>query len=141
MILIDEIRKTMYNFVGQIKKKIPGKPGKSGGYTMQYLLLGMAIVFEIIATTLLKASEGFTKLIPAAGCVVFYVLCFYSFSKALLKINLGVAYATWCAGGIVATTIISAVIFGQKLNTVGVIAVVLIAAGCVILNLYGTSGH
>ena len=108
---------------------------------MQYLLLGMAIVFEIIATTLLKASEGFTKLIPATGCVVFYVLCFYSFSKALLKINLGVAYATWCAGGIVATTIISAVIFGQKLNTVGVIAVVLIAAGCVILNLYGTSGH
>ena len=46
---------------------------------MQYLLLGMAILFEIIATTLLKASEGFTKLIPAAGCVVFYVLCFYSF--------------------------------------------------------------
>ncbi len=108
---------------------------------MQYLLLGMAVVFEIIATTLLKASEGFTRLIPAAGCVVFYVLCFYSFSKALLKINLGVAYATWCAGGIAATTIISAVIFGQKLNAVGVAAVVLIVVGCVILNLYGTSGH
>ena len=108
---------------------------------MQYVLLGMAIVFEIIATTLLKASEGFSKLIPAAGCVVFYILCFYSFSKALLKINLGVAYATWCAGGIVATTIISAVVFGQKLNTAGIIAVVLIVTGCVILNLYGTSGH
>ena len=108
---------------------------------MQYVLLGAAIIFEIIATTLLKASAGFTKLLPAAGCVIFYILCFYSFSKALLKINLGVAYATWCAGGIVATTIISAVVFGQKLNTVGIIAVVLIVAGCVILNLYGTSGH
>ena len=108
---------------------------------MQYVLLGAAIIFEIIATTLLKASVGFTKLLPAAGCVIFYILCFYSFSKALLKINLGVAYATWCAGGIVATTIISAVVFGQKLNTVGIIAVVLIVAGCVILNLYGTSGH
>lgn len=108
---------------------------------MQYVLLGMAIVFEIIATTLLKASEGFSKLIPAAGCVVFYILCFYSFSKALLKIDLGVAYATWCAGGIVAMTVIAAVVFGQKLNTVGVIAVVMIVVGCVILNLYGTSGH
>ena len=108
---------------------------------MQYVLLGMAIVFEIIATTLLKASEGFSKLIPAAGCVVFYILCFYSFSKALLKIDLGVAYATWCAGGIVATTVIAAVVFWQKLNTVGVIAVVMIVVGCVILNLYGTSGH
>ena len=108
---------------------------------MQYVLLGMAIVFEIIATTLLKASEGFSKLIPAAGCVVFYILCFYSFSKALLKIDLGVAYATWCAGGIVATTVIAAVVFGQKLNTVGVLAVVMIVVGCVILNLYGTSGH
>ena len=108
---------------------------------MQYVLLGMAIVFEIISTTLLKASEGFSKLIPAAGCVVFYILCFYSFSKALLKIDLGVAYATWCAGGIVATTVIAAVVFGQKLNTVGVIAVVMIVVGCVILNLYGTSGH
>lgn len=108
---------------------------------MQYVLLGMAIVFEIIATTLLKASEGFSKLIPAAGCAVFYILCFYSFSKALLKIDLGVAYATWCAGGIVATTVIAAVVFGQKLNTVGVIAVVMVVVGCVILNLYGTSGH
>ena len=118
-----------------------GHGRRSGGQGMQYVLLGMAIVFEIIATTLLKASEGFSKLIPAAGCVVFYILCFYSFSKALLKIDLGVAYATWCAGGIVVTTVIAAVVFGQKLNTVGVIAVVMIVVGCVILNLYGTSGH
>ena len=46
--------------------------------TMHYILLGAAIIFEIIATTLLKASEGFSKLIPAAGCVIFYVLCFLS---------------------------------------------------------------
>ena len=109
--------------------------------TMHYILLGAAIIFEIIATTLLKASEGFSKLIPAAGCVIFYVLCFCSFSKSLLKINLGVASATWCAGGIVATAVISSVVFGQKLNTIGIIAVILIVTGCVILNLYGTSGH
>ena len=88
-----------------------------------------------------KASEGFTKLLPAFGCIVLYIICFYSFSKALLRIDLGVAYATWCGGGIVATTIISALVFGQKINTIGVIAIVLIIAGCVILNLFGTSGN
>ena len=108
---------------------------------MQYILLGSAIILEIIATTLLKASEGFTKLVTAAGCIGLYILCFYAFSKALLRIDLGGAYATWCAGGIVATTIISAVVFGQKVNTVGIIAIVLIIIGCVILTLFGTSGH
>ena len=108
---------------------------------MQYILLCSAIIQEIIATTLLKASEGFTKLLPAFGCIVLYIICFYSFSKALLRIDLGVAYATWCGGGIVATTIISALVFGQKINTIGVIAIVLIIAGCVILNLFGTSGN
>ena len=65
---------------------------------------------------------------------------YVNISKALLSIDLGVAYATWCAGGIVATTIISAAVFGQKVNTVGVIAIILIIVGCVILNLFGTSG-
>ena len=106
---------------------------------MQYILLGSAVVLEIIATTLLKTSEGFSKLVPSISCIIFYVICFYCFSKALLKINLGVAYATWCAGGIVATAIISSIIFRQKLSTLGIIGIILIVAGCVILNLYGTA--
>lgn len=108
---------------------------------MQYILLCTAIILEIIATSLLKASEGFTKLLPALSCIVLYVLCFYAFSKALLRIDLGVAYATWCAGGIVATTIISALIFGQKINAIGIAAIILIITGCVLLNLFGTSGN
>ena len=103
--------------------------------------MAVAIIAEIIATTCLKASDGFTKFWPAAGCVVFYVVCYVTFSRALLQINLGVAYATWCAGGIVATTIISALLFGQKINMVGMIGIILIVAGCVILNLFGTSGQ
>ena len=51
---------------------------------MQYILLCTAIILEIIATTLLKTSEGFTKLLPAFGCIVLYICCFYAFSKALL---------------------------------------------------------
>lgn len=96
---------------------------------MPYIFLGTAIITEIIATSLLKASEGFSRLFPAIGCVIFYVICFYMFSKALLNIDLGVAYATWCAGGIVATTVISAVVFSEKVNTVGIIALIMIVCG------------
>ena len=55
---------------------------------MQYLCWGAASVLEIRATTLLKASAGFTKLLPGLGCVIFYALCFYLFSRALLNLSL-----------------------------------------------------
>ena len=48
---------------------------------MYYLLLAVAIIAEIIATSLLKASQGFTKLLPGAGCVLFYVICYYTLDR------------------------------------------------------------
>ncbi len=104
---------------------------------MHYLLLAIAIILELIATTLLKYSEGFTKLVPTIGCLFIYFLCFFSFSKALNNLNLGVAYALWSAVGIVITSIISAVLFGQKLTITGIIGIVFIIVGCVLLNLFG----
>lgn len=108
---------------------------------MYYFLLAVAIIAEIIATSLLKASQGFTKLRPGAGCVLFYVICYYTFSKAINGIDLGIAYATWCGVGIVATAIIAWIIFGQKLSPAGIAGLILIVAGCVILNLFGTPGQ
>lgn len=104
---------------------------------MAYALLGSAIALEIIATTFLKYSCGFTKILPSIGCIIFYVICFYCFSKSLNSINLGVAYALWSGIGIIATTIISAVIFKQGTNLWGIIGIILIISGCVILNLLG----
>lgn len=104
---------------------------------MAYFLLGIAIGLEIIATTLLKYSNGFTKIMPSIGCIIAYGICFYSFSKALNSINLGVAYALWSSVGIIVTTIISAVLFKQGTNLWGVIGIVLIISGCLILNLFG----
>lgn len=106
---------------------------------MQYILLGAAIMLEIFATTLLKYSEGFTKIFPTAVSIMLYVLCYYFFSKALEKINLGIAYATWCGIGIVATAITSAVLFKQNLTLSGGIGIILIISGCVILNLFGAA--
>ena len=105
---------------------------------MQYLLLFAAIVLEITGTTFLEYSYGFTKLVPSAMSVITYMLCFVCFARALLKIDLGVAYATWCSVGIVASSIIAAVLFDQKLTPAGIVGIVLIITGCVILNVFGS---
>lgn len=104
---------------------------------MSYGLLGGAIALELIATTCLKYSEGFTKLWPTLGCIALYILCFFLLSRALLHLPLGIAYATWCGVGIVASALISAAIFGQKLGGIGLLSILLIVTGCVLLNLFG----
>lgn len=105
-----------------------------------YLLLALAIVAEIIATTYLKYSEGFTKLMPSLICMVFYMVCHVSFSKAITRIHLGIAYATWCGVGIVVTALISFFVFKEKLSTSSIMGLALVIAGCMIVNLSGT-GH
>lgn len=106
---------------------------------MAYIFLGCAIILELLATTLLKYSVGFTKIYPTLGCLMAYFLCFFLFSKALNSINLGAAYATWSAVGIVVSAIISAVLFGERLNTIGIVSLVLIISGCILLNLFGVA--
>lgn len=101
---------------------------------MAYLLLALAIGMEILATTLLKYSEGFTKIAPTVGCLIAYVVCYTAFSKAVTKMNLGVAYATWCGVGILVTTLISFFVFKEKISFSGVIGIIFVVAGCVILN-------
>lgn len=108
---------------------------------MHYLLLAGAIALEIFATTQLKLSEGFSKLAPSVLSLAAYGFCFFLFSKALNRIDLGIAYATWSAVGIVATSIIAALAFGQKLTTAGIVGMGLILAGVVVVNLFGSAGH
>ena len=67
---------------------------------MPYIQLAAAIVLELCGTTFLKMSEGFTKLGPSVLCMVLYFFCFFIFSKALVHLNLGVAYATWSGVGL-----------------------------------------
>ncbi len=105
---------------------------------MAYLYLAIAIAGELIGTTYLKYSDGFTKLVPSVISIVSYSLCFFVFSKSLLTINLSVAYATWCAVGLVAATLISVLIFKEGITPAGVVAIVMITVGVVVLNLYGT---
>lgn len=106
---------------------------------MGYFYLFAAIALELLATTLLKYADGFTRLYPTIGCVAAYTLCFYCLSKSLHHIELSIAYATWCGLGIVAATVISVLLFHESLNGWGVLGLMLVIAGVVLLNLYGTA--
>ena len=106
---------------------------------MPYLELAVAIACEIGASSALKATHGFSVLVPSVVTVVLYGLSFYLFSLVLNVLDLASAYATWCAAGIVATSIISVVAFGDHLSPVSILGLALCVAGVVIVNLAGTS--
>lgn len=106
---------------------------------MKYLFLGLAIVLEVVGSSFMKASNGFTKLLPTTITIVAYVACFFFFSQALKSINLGIAYAIWGGLGIVLTAMISVVVFKQNLDTPAIIGMFLIVAGVFVLNFFSKS--
>ncbi|MDN7246925.1 multidrug efflux SMR transporter [Planococcus shenhongbingii] len=107
---------------------------------MSYLYLSLAIIGELIGSSLLKASEGFSKLFPTMGMLAAFVFSFFFLSLALKTIPLNAAYAIWSGLGMVATTIISVLIWKEKINFASVTGIILILIGVVILNLFGP-GH
>ncbi|WP_211327125.1 DMT family transporter [Chitinophaga flava] len=106
---------------------------------MKYLLLFIAIVAEVIATSALKASEGFTRLWPSVLVVLGYSVAFYCLSVTLKQIPLGIAYAIWSGLGIVLVSIIGLVVFKQKLDTPAIIGLLFIIAGVIIVNVFSKS--
>lgn len=106
-----------------------------------YLWLAAAIAAELVGTTLLKSADGFTRLWPTLGCIAAYVFCFFCLSRALHTVPLSIAYATWCALGIVAASLISVFAFREHLSAAGIAGIALVVAGVVILNLWGGASH
>ncbi|BBB67375.1 multidrug transporter [Undibacterium sp. YM2] len=102
----------------------------------KWLLLGFAIIAETIATSSLKASEGFTRLWPSVLVVLGYGLAFYFLSLTLRVIPVGVAYAVWSGVGIVLVTLIGWFLFGQKLDMPALIGIAFIMAGVIIMNVF-----
>jgi small multidrug resistance pump len=96
---------------------------------MNYLYLGIAIVAEVIATSFLKQSEGFARLVPTAIMAAGYIVAFYCLSLALRGIPTGVAYAIWSGVGIVLIAAIAWLFQGQKLDTPAMAGMGLIIAG------------
>jgi len=107
-----------------------------------WLTLAAAIVAEVLGTSALKASAGFSRLVPSCVVVVGYAAAFYFLSLTLRHIPVGVAYAVWSGAGTVLITLIGVFAFRQKLDLAGVCGIALIVAGVLVLNLLSkTSPH
>ncbi|MDA8447518.1 SMR family transporter [Paracidovorax valerianellae] len=107
-----------------------------------YLILGLAIAMEVIGTTALKASDGFTRLVPSLITGVAYAASFYALSLALKTIPVGVAYAIWSGIGIVLISVVGWVVFRQRLDLPAMLGMGLIIAGVLVVNLFSKStGH
>ncbi len=108
---------------------------------MSWIYLTVAIIAEIIATTALKASDGFTRLYPSMITVVGYSLSFYCLAIALRVIPVGIAYAVWSGAGIVVISLIGYLVFKQALDAAGFIGIGMIVAGVLVLNVFSKAGH
>ena len=104
-----------------------------------YLYLGAAIVAEVIATSLLKTSNGFTRLWPSVATVIGYAISFYCLAQTLGSVPTGVAYAIWTGVGIVLISLIAWLVFGQTLDAPALAGMGLIVAGVVVINLFSKS--
>ncbi|WP_086775543.1 DMT family transporter [Vibrio coralliirubri] len=107
-----------------------------------WTFLLIAIVGEVIATSALKASEGFTKLAPSAIVVVGYAVAFYFLSLTLKHIPVGISYAMWSGIGIVLISGTSWLLYGQKLDAAALIGIALIVTGVCVINVFSSvSAH
>ncbi|MCW5300328.1 MULTISPECIES: SMR family transporter [Herbaspirillum] len=104
-----------------------------------YLLLGIAIVAEVIATSALRAAEGFTRLLPSIMVVIGYAVAFLCLSLTLKSIPVGIVYAIWSGLGIVLISVVAYFLYGQSLDLPAIIGMALILVGVVVLNLFSKS--
>lgn len=107
-----------------------------------YGALGVAIVLEVIGTTMLQKSEQFTRLLPTLAMAICYLSAFYFLSIVLKTMPVGLAYAIWSGLGIVLISIIGYVLFEQKLDLAALVGLGFIIVGVVIVNGFSKSiGH
>jgi small multidrug resistance pump len=104
----------------------------------QWIFLSVAIVSEVVATSALKASDGFTRLWPSLAVVLGYALAFYFLALTLRTIPIGIAYAIWAGVGVALITLVGWVIYDQKLDAAAVIGVALIVAGVFVINAFSS---
>lgn len=109
---------------------------------MKYIYLALAIILEVIGSSLLNKSEGFTKFVPSLVAIIALAGCFFFFSQSLKEISLGIAYAIWAGSGLVLTALVSVFVFKQSLDWAGIIGIAFILVGVIILNVFSkSSGH
>ena len=103
---------------------------------MSYLYLALAIAAEVAGTSLLKATEEFTKLVPTTFLIIFYAMSFWLMTLALRDLPLGVVYAVWSGLGIVLVAIIGALVYKEMPDLGSIIVMALIISGVMVMHLF-----
>jgi len=104
-----------------------------------YLLLMIAIISEVIGTASLKASDGFTKLVPSVIVIVGYSVAFYLLSLVTRQIPLNLAYAMWAGIGTALTVFVGVLLYKETVDFWRIVGVGLIIAGVIVLNFFGSA--
>lgn len=104
---------------------------------MVYLTLLGAILAEVLGTTSMKFSEGFTRLWPSLGTLVGYLIAFFLLAQTLKTMSVGTAYAIWAGLGTATIAVIGMIFLGEAANAARIGGIVLVIAGVVVLNLGG----
>jgi small multidrug resistance pump len=103
---------------------------------MKYLFLTLAVIAEVIATSALKAADGFSRLWPSVIVILGYGVAFYFLSLTLKTIPVGIAYAIWSGLGITLVSIIGYFVYKQNLDLPAILGLVLILAGVAVINIF-----
>lgn len=106
---------------------------------MHWLILFISIAAEVVATSALKASDGFSRLWPSLLVVAGYATAFYCLSLTLKTIPVGMAYAIWSGAGIVLVSLIAWVFFKQRLDLPAILGMGLIVTGVLVIQLFSRS--
>ncbi|MGM0536550.1 MAG: DMT family transporter [Pseudomonadota bacterium] len=105
---------------------------------MAFLFLALAIVAEVVATSALKASEGFTRLWPSVTVVIGYGLAFYLLALVLRTMPVGIAYAFWAGLGIVLVTLVGILVYGEKPDLPALLGLAMIVGGVVVIQVFSS---
>ncbi len=109
---------------------------------MVFIYLALAIVAEVIGTSALKASEGFTRLWPSVTVVVSYCLAFYLLGLVLRSMPVGIAYAFWAGLGIVLVTLVGILVYGENPDLPALLGLAMIVGGVVVIQVFSSvSAH
>ncbi len=106
---------------------------------MKYAYLCLAIIFEVIATTVLKSSNGFTVLLPTIISLLCYGCAFYFLSICMQSIPSGVVYAIWSGVGIVLISVFAFLFYKQSLDVPAIFGILMIIGGVLVMRLFSNS--
>ena len=106
---------------------------------MGYAYLAVAIIFEVIATSALKASDGFTRLWPSLVTVIGYGVAFYALSLCLKTMSVGIVYALWSGLGIILITLAGWLLYRQAVDLPALVGMTLIVAGVAVIQIFSKS--